>query len=89
MSRPALSWYSLPVPTVLRKDGFDMVIRSNDHEPGHVHAFEGEGEATINLDPVELKHIWNMKRQVARKAKRIVLENHEYLLLRWEEIHGE
>jgi hypothetical protein len=29
-----------------------------------------------------------MKRQVARKAKTIVSENCEYLLQRWEEIHG-
>ena len=29
-----------------------------------------------------------MKRQVARKAKRIVSENQAFLLQRWEEIHG-
>ncbi|MEK6285320.1 MAG: DUF4160 domain-containing protein [Acidobacteriota bacterium] len=64
------------------------MIRSNDHEPAHVHAFKGDGEAKINLDPVEVKQVWNMKRQVARKAKRIVSENQEYLLQKWEEIHG-
>ena len=64
------------------------MIRSNDHEPAHVHVFEGEGEAKINLDPVELKRVWNMKRQVAQKAKTIVSEKREYLLQRWEEIHG-
>jgi Domain of unknown function (DUF4160) len=64
------------------------VIRSNDHEPAHVHAFEGDGEAKINLDPVELKRVWSMKRQAARKAKRIVSENQGHLLQRWEEIHG-
>lgn len=76
------------MPTVLRREGYEIVIRSNDHEPAHVHAFEGEGEAKISLDLVELKQVWNMKRQVARKAKRIVSENREYLLQRWEEIHG-
>ena len=65
------------------------MIRSNDHEPAHVHVFEGDGEAKIDLDPVEVKQVWNMKRQVARKAKRIVTENQEYLLQRWDEIHGE
>ncbi|HYV06231.1 MAG TPA: DUF4160 domain-containing protein [Blastocatellia bacterium] len=65
------------------------MIRSNDHWPAHVHAFEGDGEAKIDLNPVEVKQVWNMKRQVARNAKRIVSENQEYLLLRWEEIHGE
>lgn len=76
------------MPTVLRQEGYDIVIRSNDHDPVHVHVFEGEGEAKINLDPVEVKQVWNMKRQVARKAKRIVSENQVYLLQRWEEIHG-
>lgn len=64
------------------------MIRSNDHEPSHVHAFAGDGEAKINLDPVEVKQVWNMKRQVARTAKTIVSENQEYLLQKWEEIHG-
>jgi len=77
------------VPTVLRQEGYEIVIRSNDHWPAHVHAFEGDGEAKIDLNPVEVKQVWNMKRQVARNAKRIVSENQEYLLLRWEEIHGE
>lgn len=65
------------------------MIRSNDHEPAPVHGFEGDGEAKINLDPVEVKRVWNMKRQVARKARRIVSENQKYLLQRWEEMHGE
>ena len=65
------------------------MIRSNDHEPAHVYAFEGGGEAKINLDPVEIKQVWNMKRQVARKATRIVSDSQEYLLQRWDEIHGE
>lgn len=76
------------MPTVLRQEGYDIVIRSNDHEPAHIHVFEGDGEAKINLDPVELKQVWNMKRQVVRKAKSIVSANREYLLQRWEEIHG-
>ena len=76
------------MPTVLKQEGFQIVIRSNDHEPAHVHAFEGDGEAKINLDPVEVIQVWDMKRQVARKAKRIVTENQQNLLLRWEAIHG-
>lgn len=77
------------MPTVLRQEGYEIVIRLNDHWPAHVHAFEGDGEAKIDLNPVEVKQVWNMKRQVAPNAKRIVSENQEYLLQRWEEIHGE
>ena len=34
--------------TVLRAQGFRIVIFVNDHEPAHVHVF-GDGEAKINL----------------------------------------
>ena len=34
--------------TVLRADGFRIVIFSDDHQPAHVHVF-GDGEAKINL----------------------------------------
>jgi hypothetical protein len=57
------------VPTVLRQEGYDIVIRSNDHEPAHVHVFEGDGEAKINLDPIELIQVWNMKRQSCAKGQ--------------------
>jgi hypothetical protein len=66
------------VPTVLRQEGYEIVIRPNDHAPAHVHALAAGGEAKIDLDPLEVKQVWNMKRQVARKAKNIVAENREY-----------
>lgn len=34
--------------TVLRAEGFRIVIFTNDHEPAHVHVF-GDGEAKIDL----------------------------------------
>jgi len=76
------------MPTVLRQDGYDIVIYLNDHVPAHVHAFEGGGEAKIHLDPVVVTQVWNMKQQVAQRAKRIVAENREFLLQKWKEIHG-
>ena len=76
------------MPIVLRQEGYVFVIRLNDHEPAHVHVFEGDGEAKIDLDPVEVRQVWNMKKQVVRRAKEIVIDNQQYLLQRWEEIHG-
>ena len=37
------------MPTVHRAQGFRFVIFTNDHEPAHVHAVSGEGEAKIEL----------------------------------------
>ena len=76
------------MPIVLSVDGYDVVIRTNDHEPPHVHVFKGDGEAKINISPVELVAVWNMKKQVARRARSIVEGNQEFLLERWRDIHG-
>jgi hypothetical protein len=76
------------MPTVLRQAGYEIVIYFNDHEPAHVHAFKGGGEAEVNLDPVEVAQVWKMKKPMVRKAKRVVAESQLYLLERWEEING-
>ena len=76
------------MPTVLRESGVEVVIYFNDHQPPHVHAFEGSGEAKINLDPVEVVQVWKMSKATARKAKRVVAEHQSYLLGKWEEING-
>ena len=76
------------MPSVLRQDGFEFVIYTNDHEPMHVHAYKGDGEAKIQLSPVALVGVWEMKKSDARKAKRIVAEKQDYLIQKWREIHG-
>jgi hypothetical protein len=76
------------MPTVLRQDGFEFVIYTNDHEPVHVHAYKGDGEAKIELSPVAVVGVWEMKKSDARRAKCIVAENQDYLIQKWREIHG-
>lgn len=77
--------------TVLRVGGFRIVIFSDDHEPARVHVF-GDGEAKINLsgpdDRPELIWAVRMKHTDVRKSMRLVEENREALLARWDEIHG-
>jgi hypothetical protein len=41
------------MPTVLRKDGFEFMIYTDDHEPAHVHVFKGEGKAKIIISTAE------------------------------------
>ena len=78
----------IAMPTVLRQEGYEVVIYFNDHPPPHVHAFKGGGEAKISLDPVEVEQVWKMKKPMVRKAKSVVAENQLYLLEKWEEING-
>ena len=77
--------------TVLRAEGFRIMIFANDHEPAHVHVF-GDGEAKINLlgsdGHVDLVWALGLSRVDVRRAVAIVDGNRETLLMRWSEIHG-
>ena len=77
--------------TVLRAEGFSILIFSDDHEPAHVHVF-GDGEAKINLsspnDRPELIWAVGMKHADIRKSMRLIERNREALLVGWNEIHG-
>lgn len=77
--------------TVLRAEGFRIVIFTNDHEPAHVHVF-GDGEAKIDLigpnDEIDLVWTVGLNRADVRRAMAIVGEHRVMLLERWNEIHG-
>ncbi len=77
--------------TVLRVDGFRVVIYINDHRPAHVDVF-GDGEAKIDLRGADgtPAMIWadTLTRGEVRRAMRIVTEHQAFLLQRWEDIHA-
>jgi hypothetical protein len=41
------------MPTIIKKDGFRIVIYPNDHIPSHVHVFKNSGEVRIDLGSLE------------------------------------
>jgi Domain of unknown function (DUF4160) len=41
------------MPTIIREDGFRVVIYPNDHIPAHVHVLKGGGEVRIDLGSIE------------------------------------
>jgi hypothetical protein len=77
--------------TVLRQGGFSVVIYLDDHPPAHVHVIK-DGHAKINLIGTdglpELVKADGMTRADVRKAFGIVVEQQDYLIARWNEIHG-
>ena len=77
--------------TVFRAYGLHIVIFTDDHRPAHVHVF-GDGQAKINLQGAgglpELIWSEDMTRAEVRRAMRIVTEQRDMLLDRWERIHG-
>lgn len=77
------------MPTVLRLDGFTVIIflPPREHGPAHVHVRKGGGEVVIEIDPVRVVRS-QMPTASARAARRLVETHRDYLLSEWEKIHG-
>ena len=80
------------MPTVLVTQGFYVRIRTNDHEPAHVHVSKVGGEARIALGlnggtPRLLTVSKEMNSRDAATALRLVIEHNEELLTQWREVH--
>lgn len=80
------------MPTVLNINGFRIIIWPDDHEPPHVHAFKGKGEAKISIgndnEPPRLVTIYGLSKQEIRQAWDMVAEHQDALLTAWRGIHG-
>ena len=76
------------MPTVLRQEGFEFRIRTNDHDPPHVHVFLRDGEAKINIESGEVVRVWRMRPADVQRAERFVRANQGFLNEEWIKVHG-
>jgi Domain of unknown function (DUF4160) len=81
------------MPTIVRKDGFNVVIYSNDHNPAHVHVKKNSGEVRIqlgneDLPPSLISIEGDISAKDVVKALNLVNEHQVMLLTKWSEIHG-
>lgn len=80
------------MPTVLRENGFQVIIWTNDHLPIHVHIFKGDGELVVvlgnNEADISIRNNYNMRGTDLRQALRLVNRNHRLLPEKWREIYG-
>jgi len=76
------------MPTIIRQDGFEVMIFTNDHRPAHVHVFRAEEEVVLTLVPVGIREDLRMSKRNVRKAIAIVSNNLGLLLRAWREIHS-
>ena len=80
------------MPTILRKNGFRVVIYFDDHLPAHVHVMNADSEVKIDLgssaNPPQIIQ-FNGKRGDAVKALELVTAYQNDLLEAWRQIHGE
>jgi hypothetical protein len=80
------------MPTLLRQEGFKVMIYTNDHPPAHVHVFKAEGEVIITLGdeqtPPQVRENISMSRRDERKALIIVGTHQDDFITEWRRIHG-
>lgn len=75
------------MPTVWPEGNLRVVIYTDDHPPPHVHVF-GDGETRIALTEPDVVRVVGADRRESRRALEIVRERRDYLLERWNGIHG-
>jgi hypothetical protein len=82
------------VPTVLRANGFRVVIYlpPREHEPPHVHVWKGEAEVVIELAtadrPQAIRSHARMRAADVARAYWLVEDNTDHLLACWRRYHG-
>ena len=82
------------MPTILRADGFQVVMHGppREHPPPHVHVKYGtSGVVVLRLatqtSEQKVWAIFGMKERDVRRALRLVEVNHAMLIRAWREIH--
>ena len=76
------------MPTVLRQDGFDIMIHTDDHAPPHVNCYGENAVVVVELESLRVRRRRGSDRAV-RVAWNVVAEHREFPRQKWSEIHGE
>ena len=92
IDKPNRFAYLRKMGSVLRKDGYNVVIRTDDHLPPHVHVLKAGGEVKIALGDdttvPEVIESWGLDSGDVKVAYRLVESNQATLLNHWRRIHG-
>ncbi len=77
------------MPSVLRIDGFDVIVflPDREHGPAHVHVRKAGKEVVVTLEPVAIVRT-QMTRAETGGAVRLVEAHREFLLSEWRKYHG-
>ena len=76
----------------IKHNGFKLIIRSNDHNPPHVHVVKAGGELVFVLgndgeEPFPDRELAPMKKTDARNALKTVKEKKMELIQKWRAVH--
>jgi hypothetical protein len=80
------------MPTVLRIDGYNVQIFTDDHRPAHVHVFAHGCELVVNLNQspayVSVRDNKGFKTREIATILRLVQLHRDLLVKIWKGIHG-
>lgn len=81
------------MPTILLIHGWRLFFYANEgNHPPHIHARKGNSRCKFWLHPdtfdIELAHVYEMTPADHRGVRRIVFENFDYIMLKYNEFHG-
>ena len=78
--------------TLLRFNGYRVVMYSNDHRPAHVHVIGRGGEAVFKLrcpgGPPELREVYGLRGAALGQIERVITSELFYLCAHWNNNHG-
>jgi len=78
------------MPTVLRSGPYRVYFHSHEpNEPPHVHVDRDDQSCKFWLVPVALARNLGFRAHELRRIQRLIEENLDVLVQRWEAIHGE
>jgi hypothetical protein len=75
------------MPTVLRINGWRVVIYPNDHPPAHVHVLGPGWVVVINLLQLEVREVIRCGEQQANQVLQRVAEHRMALMEAWRRFH--
>lgn len=74
------------MPTVLKIKGYCFFFYTNEHLPIHIHIEKDNKTAKFNLKPtVDLVYSRRFKAQELSEIRKLVEENVEFLIEKWNE----
>lgn len=76
------------MPTVLRIDGWRVVIYPNDHSPAHVHVLGPGWVVVVNLIGLQVREVIRADERTANEVLRQLAPYQDALLAEWKRFHG-
>ena len=75
------------MPTILRREGWRIVVYPNDHPPAHVHVIGPGWVMVVNLLGLEVRETIGCTEQEARRVLRLIEAHQADLMEAWKRHH--